>query len=414
MKRETKSISYKGEIIDCPVTYHSDMELMPESYHVYEMNRLDDNGKRKKFAVIDFCDQKGTFVDCYPIFDKYLVSCIKRILEGVEPEPTWYKESRLLRYVDFQIPDDVYCLYTYADVIKGEIKIDSVYKPRVKNGSYVQTNIIRCLQNVVPNGSKSESLNELFHLYFDYAYDTIMGQRRKMYEEDRSYCESFTSLKDKTLHLKDSFYINENELLEDVDPPISKMNYTDDELAEILGPEDFLEYTFVTNPRGSKERRNYRKSYRCGSAQMTWHIDGGYAKTVLVREYWCEPNETLDSAQGLIYSEDMKVLIRSLDAFRETYVIAPGTIEIKENVFFFVCDVEGGKVNGLKNITLPNSLEVVPQNIFDSCACLEHIYIDPFWIEKFRKLLPKYEDKFYSVFDGVCINRFGCSSILEI
>jgi len=91
---------------------------------------------------------------------------------------------------------------------------------------------------------------------------------------------------------------------------------------------------------------------------------------------------------GVLYSSDGIRLLRMLRlAFHDdSYSIEPGTQVI--------CDGAFAWCGRLKEITIPDSITCIGKDVFEQCDSLSKIHIPAGRYNKFKQLLPGYEDKF--------------------
>ena len=140
------------------------------------------------------------------------------------------------------------------------------------------------------------------------------------------------------------------------------------------------------------ERPDYRVDERRGFVYMSnYGIDG---ITTDVFEYWCGVDETLDAEQGLVYSSDGTKAIRSLNIYREQYVIKDGVKRVENGLFHGVYGAGEGDVNNIKRLFLPNSVEYIGDDVFDGELRDITIYVDSSKIFEYKLKFPKYKDCF--------------------
>ncbi len=143
---------------------------------------------------------------------------------------------------------------------------------------------------------------------------------------------------------------------------------------------------------GSDKRHDFRKNERNGIVSISfWGTDG---LTTEVFDYWCEPDETLDSEQGLIYSADGTKLIKSLYINNEEYYIKDGVRRIENGVFQGIYGPGAGYINSICKLHLPDSIESMGDDIFDDDGMGVTIYVNPKKINIFRSLFPFYQHLF--------------------
>ena len=144
---------------------------------------------------------------------------------------------------------------------------------------------------------------------------------------------------------------------------------------------------------GSDERHDYRKDERNGIVFISYYgTDGGIDTDVF--DYWCEPDETLDSEQGLIYSADGRRLIRSLSITNEEYTIKEGVKRIENGVFHGIYGPGSGADNSLCRLHIPDSIEYIGDDAFDDNGIGVTIFVNPNKINVFRVKFPSYQHLF--------------------
>ena len=144
---------------------------------------------------------------------------------------------------------------------------------------------------------------------------------------------------------------------------------------------------------GSDERHDYRKDERNGIVFISYYgTDGGIDTDVF--DYWCEPDETLDSEQGLIYSADGRRLIRGLSITNEEYTIKEGVKRIENGVFHGIYGPGSGADNSLCRLHIPDSIEYIGDDAFDDNGIGVTIFVNPNKINVFRVKFPSYQHLF--------------------
>jgi len=144
---------------------------------------------------------------------------------------------------------------------------------------------------------------------------------------------------------------------------------------------------------GSKERHDYRKDERNGIVWIDCYGTDGGIDTDLF-DFWCKPDETLDSEQGLIYSADGTRLIRSLSISNEEYTIKEGVKCIENGVFRGIYGPGSGTYNSLCRLHLPDSIEYIGDDAFDDNGIRVTIFVNPNKINVFRVKFPSYQHLF--------------------
>lgn len=143
---------------------------------------------------------------------------------------------------------------------------------------------------------------------------------------------------------------------------------------------------------GSEANHNYRKKERNGIVSLSFFGSDGITTDIF--NYWCEPDETLDSEQGLIYSADGKRLIRSLNIFNDEYYVKEGVKRIEKGVFHGIYGPGEGACNSLSRLHLPDSIEYIDEDAFENHGDGVVLLVNPKRIEDFRNSIPLYKKLF--------------------
>lgn len=135
---------------------------------------------------------------------------------------------------------------------------------------------------------------------------------------------------------------------------------------------------------GNDEKQYYRKRERNGIVTISCNTPDGLENKVV--DFWAETDETLDSEQGLIYSEDYSELKKSLNIYNKEYKLPDGVKTIKQKAFSGRWGYEGD-YNSLETLYLPDSIETIEET-FEECPSLKYIYVSKNSEEKIKNLLP--------------------------
>lgn len=167
-----------------------------------------------------------------------------------------------------------------------------------------------------------------------------------------------------------------------------------DELEDDCDEEAVEEYDEDDMPTGgSFERRNYRAKERSGF--VTVHCFGPDGVVPWFGEYWCEPDETLDVEQELVYSQDGKRLLRSLNKDIDEYIIKDGVEIIEDKTFWGVYGPGEGYLNAISCIHLPNSIREISEDAFENTDVKIIVHIPLY--NRLCKLLPNMKNNIWVV-----------------
>lgn len=143
---------------------------------------------------------------------------------------------------------------------------------------------------------------------------------------------------------------------------------------------------------GSEANHDYRKMERNGIVSLSFFGFDGIKTDIF--NYWCEPDETLDCEQSLIYSADGKRLIRSLDIFNNEYYVKEGVKRIEKGVFHGFYGPGEGACNSLSRLHLPDSVEYIDEEAFEDQGEGVTLLVNPERIEDFQNKFPLYKKHF--------------------
>lgn len=159
-----------------------------------------------------------------------------------------------------------------------------------------------------------------------------------------------------------------------------------------LHTEDYENWRRQMPCGGSDEKHYYRKEERSGFVTITaGSVDGIISELVY---YWVEPNESLDDIQGLVFSEDYKILKMALDIYSTEYFIPEGVVKIKKGAFSGRYTWGEGDEHALEVLHLPDTVEFIEET-FEECPNLRKIIVS-------QKLIQQYKEKFPHLSDFFC------------